>query len=244
MTQVVYQDLPFAELEHHFADIMSAGYSVSLFTDWQNGRASEVWIKRRVDQGGASTPPPQLLQRPPRHHQAPPHPRPPRRSLHRPAQHRRPLVRAPPPLRTQLHSLQRPGTADRILRPLRPRLRSRPRRRNPARQDHAAPLHHRTPRHRRRRPLDEHGLPAPLARHPLHLEARARCRHGAPPADRSQAQALRRPPALGQSLRHERQPNSIPATPASRTSVLSPTTSTPTANSATPSSTTTFTPDP
>ena len=60
MTQVVYQDLPFAELEHHFADIMSAGYSVSLFTDWQNARASEVWIKRRVDQGGAAAPPPQF----------------------------------------------------------------------------------------------------------------------------------------------------------------------------------------
>jgi xylitol oxidase len=58
MTQVVYQDLPFSELEHHFADIMGAGYSVSLFTNWQNGRASEVWIKRRVDQGGAAAPPP------------------------------------------------------------------------------------------------------------------------------------------------------------------------------------------
>ena len=60
MTQVVYLNLPFAELEHHFADIMSAGYSVSLFTDWQNGRASEVWIKRRVDQGGAAAPPPRF----------------------------------------------------------------------------------------------------------------------------------------------------------------------------------------
>jgi alditol oxidase len=58
MTQVVYQDLPFSELEHHLADIMGAGYSVSLFTDWQNGRAGELWIKRRVDQGGASAPPP------------------------------------------------------------------------------------------------------------------------------------------------------------------------------------------
>ena len=57
MTQIVYQDLPFSELDHHLADIMGAGYSVSLFTDWQNGRAGEVWIKRRVDQGGASTPP-------------------------------------------------------------------------------------------------------------------------------------------------------------------------------------------
>ena len=58
MTQVVYQNLPFAELEHHFADIMGAGYSVSLFTDWQGARASTVWIKRRVDQGGSATPPP------------------------------------------------------------------------------------------------------------------------------------------------------------------------------------------
>jgi xylitol oxidase len=57
MTQIVYQDLPFSELEHHFADIMGAAYSVSIFTDWQNGRAGELWIKRRVDQGGASKPP-------------------------------------------------------------------------------------------------------------------------------------------------------------------------------------------
>lgn len=61
MTQVVYQDLPFAELEHHLGDIMGAGYSVSLFTDWQNGRAGEVWIKRRVDQGGAAPPPPRFF---------------------------------------------------------------------------------------------------------------------------------------------------------------------------------------
>jgi xylitol oxidase len=58
MTQVVYENLPFAELEHHFAEIMSSGYSVSLFTDWQNGRADELWIKRRVDQGGSAAPPP------------------------------------------------------------------------------------------------------------------------------------------------------------------------------------------
>ena len=61
MTQVVYQNLPFSELEHHLADIMGAGYSVSLFTDWQNGAASEVWIKRRVDQGGAAPPPPRFF---------------------------------------------------------------------------------------------------------------------------------------------------------------------------------------
>jgi len=39
---------------------MGAGYSVSLFTDWQKGLASEVWIKRRVDQGGAAAPPPRF----------------------------------------------------------------------------------------------------------------------------------------------------------------------------------------
>ncbi len=57
MTQVVYQELPFSELERHLGDIMGAGYSVSLFTDWQNGQVGEVWVKRRVDQGGAAAPP-------------------------------------------------------------------------------------------------------------------------------------------------------------------------------------------
>jgi alditol oxidase len=47
--QTVYLDLPFAQLEHHLADVFSSGYSVSLFTDWQQGRATQVWIKRRTD---------------------------------------------------------------------------------------------------------------------------------------------------------------------------------------------------
>ena len=57
MTQIVYQGLPFGALEKHLGEIMGAGYSVSLFTDWQNGRVGEVWIKRRVDQGGAAAAP-------------------------------------------------------------------------------------------------------------------------------------------------------------------------------------------
>jgi xylitol oxidase len=61
MTQIVYQDLPFSELEHHLPEIMGAGYSVSIFTDWQKGLAGELWIKRRVDQGGASTPAPRFF---------------------------------------------------------------------------------------------------------------------------------------------------------------------------------------
>jgi xylitol oxidase len=56
MTQIVYQNLPFSELEHNLPQIMSAAYSVSLFTDWQNSRASTVWLKRRVDQNGSASP--------------------------------------------------------------------------------------------------------------------------------------------------------------------------------------------
>ena len=49
MRQDVYLDLPMSQVRDHFDDIVSAGYSVSLFTDWQKGRVNEVWIKRRTD---------------------------------------------------------------------------------------------------------------------------------------------------------------------------------------------------
>jgi xylitol oxidase len=52
MSQEVYEDLPLKQLADHFDGIMSAAYSVSLFTDWQKGRVSEVWVKRRVGAGG------------------------------------------------------------------------------------------------------------------------------------------------------------------------------------------------
>ena len=51
MSQVVYQNLSFDQLEHNLDAIMGAGYSVSLFTDWQHNTASEVWIKDRVATG-------------------------------------------------------------------------------------------------------------------------------------------------------------------------------------------------
>lgn len=47
--QEVYVNLPMAQLENQFEAIMSGGYSVSLFTNWQQRRVNEVWIKRRVD---------------------------------------------------------------------------------------------------------------------------------------------------------------------------------------------------
>jgi len=46
VAQSVYEDLPFAELEEHFDEITSSGYSVSLFTNWQNERINQVWVKR------------------------------------------------------------------------------------------------------------------------------------------------------------------------------------------------------
>jgi xylitol oxidase len=57
IAQVVYQNLPFAALEHNLLQIISSAYSVSLFTDWQNARASTVWLKHRLD---PAAPPPTL----------------------------------------------------------------------------------------------------------------------------------------------------------------------------------------
>ena len=54
MTQVLYENLSFNELEHNLVNIFSAGYSVSLFTDWQHHRATQVWLKRRMDAGNAT----------------------------------------------------------------------------------------------------------------------------------------------------------------------------------------------
>ena len=47
--QDVFQDLPLQSLKEHFNAILSGGYSVSLFTDWQNQNISQVWVKRRTD---------------------------------------------------------------------------------------------------------------------------------------------------------------------------------------------------
>ena len=49
MRQDVYLDLPFQTLAANYDAIFSAGYSVSVFTDWQQSRATQVWIKSRLD---------------------------------------------------------------------------------------------------------------------------------------------------------------------------------------------------
>ena len=50
MRQYVFEELPLAELSSNFAKIMSAGYSVSLFTDWQKNSVNEVWVKLRPEE--------------------------------------------------------------------------------------------------------------------------------------------------------------------------------------------------
>ncbi len=54
VAQSVYQDLSFDKLQHNMEEIFSAGYSVSVFTDWQQHRATQLWIKRRVPAGDAN----------------------------------------------------------------------------------------------------------------------------------------------------------------------------------------------
>lgn len=48
MRQHVFTGLPWSGLKDNFEKIMSAGYSVSLFYDWQTDLINEVWIKSRI----------------------------------------------------------------------------------------------------------------------------------------------------------------------------------------------------
>jgi len=46
VSQRVYENLPLDVLDDHFTDLMTSGYSVSLFTDWQAPRLTQLWIKQ------------------------------------------------------------------------------------------------------------------------------------------------------------------------------------------------------
>jgi xylitol oxidase len=61
VAQSVYQNLSFDHLEHHFDEIFGSGYSVSLFTDWQNHHATQVWIKRGLAPGDENKWQPELF---------------------------------------------------------------------------------------------------------------------------------------------------------------------------------------
>lgn len=49
VAQHVYENLPLSALKQHFDEVLSAAYSVSLFTDWRNRRINEVWLKSLYD---------------------------------------------------------------------------------------------------------------------------------------------------------------------------------------------------
>ena len=56
MKQVVYRNLPLADLKNNFEDLQSKGYSVSLFTDWKNKNINEVWIKKLAGNSDVTAP--------------------------------------------------------------------------------------------------------------------------------------------------------------------------------------------
>jgi xylitol oxidase len=46
--QRAFEGLPWAALFDHFDEVTSAGYSVSLFTSWEEETVDQVWVKTRV----------------------------------------------------------------------------------------------------------------------------------------------------------------------------------------------------
>ncbi|MEU8661769.1 D-arabinono-1,4-lactone oxidase [Actinoplanes philippinensis] len=52
LRQYVYEDLPEASLQEHLDEILSAGYSVSLFTRWSSPGIDQVWLKRAEPMSG------------------------------------------------------------------------------------------------------------------------------------------------------------------------------------------------
>lgn len=56
VAQLVYLNLPSDKLEKHFNEIMSGGYSVSLFTDWQTDNINQVWVKQVAKTGQVVSP--------------------------------------------------------------------------------------------------------------------------------------------------------------------------------------------
>lgn len=55
MRQVLFENLQLSTLESNLNEILSSGYSVSLFTDWKSNRFNQVWIKSRADQSNEWT---------------------------------------------------------------------------------------------------------------------------------------------------------------------------------------------
>jgi xylitol oxidase len=61
MQQDVYENLALSQLENHFDELTSSGYSVSLFTEWRAGIINQVWLKRHAPDGIAVKAEPELF---------------------------------------------------------------------------------------------------------------------------------------------------------------------------------------
>ncbi len=57
VAQRVYQNLGFDELGRSFEAIFARGTSVSVFTEWRNRRATQVWVKKRLKEQAADAGP-------------------------------------------------------------------------------------------------------------------------------------------------------------------------------------------
>ena len=61
LRQYVYEGLPLATLHERFDEVLSAGYSVSVFSDWRSGRADQVWRRLRPGPDDPADAPPEWL---------------------------------------------------------------------------------------------------------------------------------------------------------------------------------------
>lgn len=61
MQQEIYRGLPLTTLYENFDAVMASGYSVCLFTDWQNGEIDGAWVKHKLADDASITVPDQLF---------------------------------------------------------------------------------------------------------------------------------------------------------------------------------------
>jgi alditol oxidase len=99
VSQWVYEGLPLEVLDDYFTEIMSSGYSVSLFTDWRAPRLTQIWIKQLHDDPNPYAAPVPLAATAPAIAEA----RRAGRLLHAAARRARPLVRAAAAFPPRLH---------------------------------------------------------------------------------------------------------------------------------------------
>ncbi|MFM1914106.1 MAG: Alditol oxidase [Bacteroidota bacterium] len=50
VAQFLFENLPMDACKEHFDEIYQSGYSVSMFTTWENKMIDQVWVKRRLDE--------------------------------------------------------------------------------------------------------------------------------------------------------------------------------------------------